>query len=234
VVRAPRRRRHNDSLCPRKRRLLRRNPQIRPRKIRSHRRRPLFPQRLWQQRGRAQLTCVRRAQQLGQRARRQFRARTPEPRIRQRGAFAIFEILGVNEAIQRPCARALLALAHHSHCACCAACGTRIQLHHGLVHVPGSLDQRIRHRRPHLPALQQARALGIAMAHLPPDLHHIPGRQYLPRTCTFHPTGWRPQRRGIPLDCVPCGWCRRSASRCGVLGVLDQAVAEVGRVSDRE
>jgi amino acid transporter len=102
------------------------------------------------------------------------------------------------------------------------------------LHLPRRMDQRLRHRRPHLPALQQARALGVALAYIPPHLHRVPCREYLPRHRALHPARWRLERRRLSLLRVPRRRRERASPRRGVLAVLDESVAEVRGLQDHK
>lgn len=52
------------------------------------------------------------------------------------------------------------------------------------------MDQRLRHSRLDIPALQKVRELVITVAHVSPHLHNLPPRQRLPGLGTLHTTRW--------------------------------------------
>jgi amino acid transporter len=105
-----------------------------------------------------------------------------------------------------------------------------LQLHRGSLYLSRRLDQRLRYRRPYLPALLQARAMDIPMAHLSSHLHPLSACEFVPRSCTLHPSRWRLECGWIPVLRIPGRRCWSSVARRGVLGLLDEVVAEDWRI----
>lgn len=102
---------------------------------------------------------------------------------------------------------------------------SRIQLHRRPLHIPRRVDQLVRCRRTHLPAIHRVGELDVAVAHVPayirtlPAIERIPGRRPLP------PTDWKLECRRIPILHLPRGRCRCFAARGRLLGSVDQVTA---------
>ena len=82
---------------------------------------------------------------------------------------------------------ALSPLARHSHRPSRASSSPRVQLHRQSLHLPRCLDQQLRRRRSHLPAVPEARAMESGMAYMAAHPSNLPVVQYLSGNCAVHP-----------------------------------------------
>jgi hypothetical protein len=129
---------------------------------------------------------------------------------------------------------ALPPLARNRHRPARAAARARLQLHRQPVHVPGRLDQQLRRRRAHLPAVPEEGGVEPGLAHLAARDRHLPAVQRLFGDCAVHPAcRWRFLGGRVSVLCVPRGGRGCFDSGWRVLGAVDQVLAGGEGAQDR-
>lgn len=87
------------------------------------------------------------------------------------------------------------------------------------------MDQRLRCRRPLIPALRPLRALDQPLPHLLARARYLPLGEYLPGNCAVYSADGQEGSGGVSFLCVSRGRGGRFVGRGGVLVGVEEGVA---------